>query len=243
MQSESRSRIETLFCKSGFQLSSRQLDQFIYYLQQLQIWNRKINLTRIDDVDGIVRKHFLDSLQLLELESVQAMLVDRQSGCRLIDIGSGAGFPGLPLKIYRPQIELVLVESVIKKASFLQYISAQLSLSAVQVIAERAKHLSGSAQGQHGADLVVTRYVASLQAAAIYCLPLVKSDGRWIAYKSGQVDDIRQEIYQAESVLSALGAKVVQIWERPEHTGNRSKQDKSERLLGYSRLVEIRRYN
>ena len=243
MNSESRSRIGTLFCENGFQLSSHQLDQFIYYLQQLQIWNRKINLTRIDDVDGIVQKHFLDSLQLLELKSVQAMLVDQQSGCRLIDIGSGAGFPGLPLKIYHPQIELVLIEPVTKKASFLHYISAQLSLSAVQVVAKRAEHLLDSEHGQHSADLVVTRYVASLQASATYCLPLVKPDGRWIAYKSGRVDDIRQEIYQAESVLSSLGAKVVQIWERPEYTGNRPKQDKSEYQLGYNRLVEIRRYN
>ncbi len=100
MNSESRSQIGTLFCENGFQLSSQQLDQFIYYLQQLQIWNRKINLTRIDDVDGIVRKHFLDSLQLLELKWVQAMLVDRQSGCRLIDIGSGAGFRKVSIYFY-----------------------------------------------------------------------------------------------------------------------------------------------
>ena len=107
--------IEVEFRKSSFPLSDLQVYQFGLYLKQLKAWNSYINLTSIDDELGIIHKHFLDSLKLLKF-------IELPLACRLIDIGSGAGFPGLPLKIYQPSINLLLVESVSKKASFLQFV-------------------------------------------------------------------------------------------------------------------------
>ncbi len=205
--------IEVEFQRKGFSLSSLQIDQFHLYLKQLQVWNNHINLTSVDDEWGIIHKHFLDSLKLLKF-------VDFPSDCRLIDIGSGAGFPGFPLKIYRPRIDLLLVESVSKKASFLQFVLAQLqqtdphNFGQVKVIADRAEKLAGQQQfvEHESADVVVTRYVSDLKNSAPYCLPLLKDNGSWYAYKSGPKQLIDKEINSARSVLSQLGAEVVNVY-------------------------------
>ena len=211
MQSTS---IEVEFRKNGFPLSDLQIDQFSFYLEQLKTWNNYINLTSIDDDLGIIHKHFLDSLKLLKF-------IELPIACRLIDIGSGAGFPGLPLKIYQPSTNLLLVESVSKKASFLQFVLAQFRQTAphgfgqFEVLANRAETLAAQEKylAYVPADVVVTRYVADISDSAIYCLPLLQPNGTWYAYKSGPKKLVEKEIDSAQSVLSQLGAEVVDIYE------------------------------
>ena len=211
MQSTS---IEVEFRKNGFPLSDLQIDQFSFYLEQLKTWNNYINLTNIDDDLGIIHKHFLDSLKLLKF-------IELPLACRLIDIGSGAGFPGLPLKIYQPSTNLLLVESVSKKASFLQFVLAQFRQTApngfgqFEVLANRAETLAAQEKylAYVPADVVVTRYVADISDSATYCLPLLQPNGTWYAYKSGPTKLVEKEIDSAQSVLSQLGAEVVDIYE------------------------------
>ena len=206
--------IEVEFRKSSFPLSDLQVYQFGLYLKQLKAWNSYINLTSIDDDLGIIHKHFLDSLKLLKF-------IELPLACRLIDIGSGAGFPGLPLKIYQPSTNLLLVESVSKKASFLQFVLAQFRQTAphgfgqFEVLANRAETLAAQEKylAYVPADVVVTRYVADISDSATYCLPLLQPNGTWYAYKSGPKKLVEKEIDSAQSVLSQLGAEVVDIYE------------------------------
>ena len=189
------------FRKYGFALSETQLKRFTIYRNELKRWNRKINLTTIIDDYGIIVKHFVDSLSLLHY-------VTFEPSAKIADVGTGAGLPGLPLKIYRPDIKMTLIESSQKKVSFLKYLVSRLGLEGVEVIWKRAEELIDLPAYKAQYDFVLTRYVASIEDSLAYCLFLLKDNGDFIAYKSADIDF---EVQQAQRKLKQLGAEISRI--------------------------------
>ena len=215
---EFRQLLKQTLLQHGFPLTDLQIDQFVAYWAELKRWNSRINLTSLRDDREIIVKHFLDSLGVLHHFSIKP-------GDSVIDIGTGAGFPGIPIKIYIPDIQLVLVESSFKKVSFLRFLVSQLNprvvksdsdlslslvrpLTEVCVIAQRAEEYARQVQHTYAYDWVLTRYIASLEDSVAYCIPLLKSNGTWIAYKSCRV---QVEIQAATPQLQSLGGKVESI--------------------------------
>lgn len=184
----------------GLQLSPHQLDQFASYAQDLRRWNERVNLTAIVDDREVMVRHFLDSLRL-----ALSWGDDPRS---LVDVGAGAGFPGLPLKILRPDLQLTLVESVGKKAAFLEHIVAELGLEDVTVIVARGEELGRHPQHREQYDVATARAVAELRVLAEYLLPLCRIGGRMLAPKGGRIDD---ELDAARPAIGKLGGRVAPI--------------------------------
>lgn len=197
--------LEQTFHRHGLPLTHNQQEQFVTYRRELQRWNSRINLTSIRGDRDTVFKHFLDSVGILKFFSIEA-------GDSVVDIGSGAGFPGLPLKICAPDIKLTLVESSSKKASFIQFLVSQLNVSSaeadVSIASQRAEAFAKQSENLAAYDWVLTRYVASLADSAAYCLPLLKCNGTWIAYKPREVE---AEIREAGSRLQSFGGEVERV--------------------------------
>lgn len=174
---------------------------FIKYLRELKVWNERFNLTAIVDDRDIVVKHFLDSVAILSKFNIP-------TGCKVVDIGAGAGFPGIPIKIIRPDIELYLVESSKKKAGFLEHIVRELDLTGARVFAERAEDFGRRKENRENFCLSVSRAVADLAVLAEYSLPLVKVGGRFIAYKA---KGVQKESVKAERAINLLGGYIEEI--------------------------------
>jgi 16S rRNA (guanine527-N7)-methyltransferase len=189
--------LESTTAAWGLPLSAAQLDQFATYAAELRPWNERVNLTTITDPDEIATRHFLDSLR--------CALSWGEAPRSLIDIGAGAGFPGLPLKILRPELQLTLVESIAKKAAFLEHIVGLLGLSGVQVVVGRAEAAGRDPAHRERYDVAVARAVAELRVLAEYCLPLVCVGGRFLAPKGGQVD---AEVAAALAAIERLGGRL-----------------------------------
>lgn len=203
--------LKETFNHYGFPLTGHQVAQFDRYRAELLRWNKRINLTAITDDDEITHKHFLDSLSVLEHISLK-------TGDSVIDIGTGAGFPGIVLKIYIPDIRLTLVESSKKKVSFLKFLVPQLDLhqrTTVEILAERAEVCSQQQEHIGMYDWVFTRYVAAIRDSAAYCMPLLKSTGKWVAYKSSE-ETIKAEIDESTACLEVLGATVETVFQNPK---------------------------
>lgn len=209
--------LKEAFNRHGFPLTLYQAAQFDKYRAELLRWNARMNLTAITDKDEIVHKHFLDSLSVLEH-------ITLKKGDTVIDIGTGAGFPGIVLKIYVPDIRLTLVEASKKKGSFLKFLIPQLNLHQevnahqkgnVEVLTERAE-VCARDSGRVGAyDWAFTRYVATIRDSAVYCLPFLKPTGRWVAYKLGQ-EIIHTEIDDSATHLNALGGNIENVFTNPK---------------------------
>ena len=203
--------LKETFNHYGFPLTARQVAQFDRYRAELLRWNERINLTAITDDNEIIHKHFLDSLSILEHISLK-------KNDSVIDIGTGAGFPGIVLKIYVPDIRLTLVESSKKKVSFLKFLVPQLDLhrrTTVEILAERAETCSQQQEHIGAYDWVFTRYVATLRDSAVYCLPLLKPTGKWVAYKSGE-ETIKTEIDESVAYLRTLGGTIETVLQNPK---------------------------
>lgn len=185
----------------GIQLSKTQLKALATYEKELMIWNEKINLTAIRDEAGIRTKHFLDSFSC-----VQAWM--ENSPQTLVDIGSGAGFPGIPLKILYPRLKLTVVESVGKKADFCRHIVESLHLDDVNVIQTRAEALGQMPRFRESFDWAVARAVAQLPVLSEYLLPLVKVGGVMLAQKG---ESAPAESHAAENALRILGGHLRQM--------------------------------
>ena len=199
MEMQFRYQLVEEFNRYGFPLTTEQSEQLTMYRTELKRWNARINLTALHDDVEVIYRHFLDSVSVLEHFAIA-------EGQTVIDVGTGAGFPGIVLKIYVPSICLTLVEASQKKVAFLKYLITQLGLdSSIQVIAKRAEICAETDEFVNAYDWVLTRYVASLKKSATYCLPMLNTTGRWIAYKSGETDI---EINQCREVVQELGAIV-----------------------------------
>jgi 16S rRNA (guanine527-N7)-methyltransferase len=183
-------------------LTEAQLEAFEIYGRQLVSWNEQVNLTRIIDPTEIARKHFLDSL------SIWPVLPPQPAPLSMIDVGSGAGFPGLPLKLIQPNLRLTLLESTGKKTAFLQHLDQTLQLSQVTILTARAEEAGQQPAHREQYDLAVARAVAPLQILAEYTLPFVKVGG-WVILQKGQ--DPSDEIAAAKNALGILGGKLSEV--------------------------------
>jgi 16S rRNA (guanine527-N7)-methyltransferase len=181
-------------------LSPAQLDQFARYAALLIEWNQRFNLTAIVDPREIVIKHFLDSLSALR--SIPPGPI------KLIDVGAGAGLPGLPLKLVRPNVSLTLLEATRKKCDFLKAVIDDLQLTDVQVINARAEDAGRAAEHREVYDVAIARAVGEMPVLLEYLLPLVRIGGRAIAQKSREV---LNEVQHAELALSTLGGRLDDI--------------------------------
>jgi len=186
----------------GYPLSEQQLNQFQLYYQILIDWNQRINLTAIVDFKDVQVKHFLDSL------SVATVLSDISDGQRLLDVGTGAGFPGIPLKILFPSLQVVLLESVTKKVKFLTHLVSQLGLQGVEIINDRAENLGHNASYRELFEIVVSRAVAPLPTLYELTLPFCKRNGIFIAQKKGDID---KEIESSKTALKILGGQLKEV--------------------------------
>jgi 16S rRNA (guanine527-N7)-methyltransferase len=185
----------------GIHLSNEQLNALRTYERELMIWNEKISLTAIRDAEGIRAKHFLDSFS--------CVLAWRDTPPQtLLDLGTGAGFPGIPLKILYPHLKLTLVDSVAKKANFCQHIVETLHLDEVHVIQARAEELGKHPKHRENYDWAVARAVAKLSILSEYLLPLVKVGGTMLAQKGERGP---AETHSAENALRLLGGHLRQM--------------------------------
>ena len=178
----------------GLELTEQQFDQFLRYKQELLDWNTRINLTAINDPAEIMLKHFLDSLSLLMVYEV--------SDARLLDIGAGAGFPGLPLKIVRPQWQVLLLEATGKKVTFMRHIIETLQLYDVQAVHGRAEELAHKPEYRAAFDALTARAVASLPVLLEYAAPFCRVGGQIILPKKG---DLAEELAQGKRAARQLG--------------------------------------
>lgn len=185
----------------GLSLAADQIERFTHLAAQLVEWNRRVNLTAIAEPLGIVRKHFLDSLALLSV-------CEWHHGARLIDVGSGAGFPGLPLKIARPDLRVTLLEANAKKCEFLRHVAAALDLSDLSIVQARAEDAARDPLHREQYDIATARALAELAVLVEYTLPFVQVGGCLAAQKSGAVHD---EVERAQPAIAALGGRVQRI--------------------------------
>lgn len=186
-------------------LSDRQLSQFYEYYQLLIQWNKVMNLTAITEMEEVVTKHFVDSLALVKV-------MDRESleRMRVLDLGTGAGFPGIPLKIAFPDMRMTLLDSLNKRIKFLDEVIGSLGLRGILGIHGRAEDYGRDGEYRERFDLCVSRAVANLATLSEYCIPFVRIGGYFVPYKSGNVQD---EITQAKGALKLLGGRAEDVAE------------------------------
>ena len=186
----------------GLQLTPEQLAAFERYKQELMEWNSRFNLTAIRDENGIEIKHFLDSLTCIL--AFEAGKPPRS----LIDVGTGAGFPGIPLKLIYPHLRLTLVESIQKKAGFCQHMVEMLGLRQVTVLAERAEEVGQDPKHREAYDVATARAVAPMPTLVEYLLPLVRMGGMVIMQKG---ENAPAEVQQCEQIIGRLGGRLHKI--------------------------------
>lgn len=194
-------------------LTENQYEQFQKYFELLAEWNEKMNLTAITDESGVALKHFADSLSLLNF-------VDIPQNSSLADVGTGAGFPGVVLKIARPDIKLTLIDSLNKRLVFLGEVCAQLGIEA-ELIHSRAEDGARDEKLRESFDFAVSRAVARMNVLSEYCLPYVKVGGAFCAMKSAQANE---EFKESLNAINTLGGKLEKkyFFELPENGGERA---------------------
>jgi len=187
--------------KISIELSENQLEQFRIYYEMLVEKNKVMNLTGITEWDEVLEKHFLDSISLIRA-------IDLNQELTVMDMGTGAGFPGIPLKIAFPNLKVTLADSLNKRVLFLQEVIDALKLEGIEAIHGRAEDLARDKKYREQYDLSVSRAVANLSTLSEYCLPFVKIGGQFISYKSGEIEN---EVAESKSAVFLLGGKVKDI--------------------------------
>ena len=192
----------------GVELSDKQLDQFRQYYEMLVEKNKVMNLTAITEWEEVIDKHFIDSISLVKA-------CDLSDEKYILDLGCGAGFPGIPLKIAFPNLKIVLLDSLNKRILFLQEVIEALGLEKVEALHGRAEDYARKSEYREQFDYCVSRAVANLTTLSEYCIPYVKEGGSFISYKSGKV---KEEVKEVKKALSILGGKMDQMvtFELPE---------------------------
>ena len=185
--------------KMNIILDDLKMERFYKYMNLLLEWNEKINLTAITDEREIIVKHFLDSLTIEKyLDNIK----------NLADIGTGAGFPGIPIKIFNPNIKITLVDSLNKRVNFLNDIVKELKLENVEVIHSRAEDLGKDKNCREKFDVVTSRAVANMSVLSEYLLPLVKIDGKCICMKGAEIEE---ELESAKYAIKLLGGRIEKV--------------------------------
>ena len=182
----------------GLSLSYKQIEQFLNYYELLVEWNSFMNLTAITDFDEVILKHFVDSISLCKYISFQ-------HGDTLLDIGTGAGFPGIPIKIICPDCKITLLDSLNKRINFLNTVIEQLHLTDIITIHGRAEDIAKTKEHRENYNYAISRAVANLSTLSELCIPFVKQNGYFISYKSEKGNE---ELLEAKNAIEILGGSV-----------------------------------
>lgn len=185
----------------GIKQDQNQLERFHKFYQLLIEWNKVMNLTGITEYEDVVEKHFVDSLSIIKA-------IDLSGIHTVIDVGTGAGFPGIPLKIAFPHLRVVLLDSLNKRIKFLDEVISQLGLTEIRTIHGRAEEYARKEEYREQFDLCVSRAVANLSTLSEYCLPYIQVGGIFVPYKSGEIDD---EVEQSKKAVRILGGNIKKV--------------------------------
>lgn len=196
--------LQEMLVTSRIAYTKEQIEKYEKYERELLEYNQKVNLTAIKEDEEIIIKHFYDSLL--------GMMTKTWTGVgKMADLGTGAGFPGIPLKIMNPQLEVTLVDALQKRITFLELLIQRLELKQIRAVHARAEEIGQDREHREKYDLIVSRAVAKLPVLAEYCLPLIKKGGSMIAYKGPEGE---QEVALAERALAILGGQIKEILRR-----------------------------
>ena len=186
----------------GIELSEKQIGQFNTYYKMLVEWNEKINLTAVTEQEEVYLKHFYDSITPL-------FYADIEEGASLCDVGAGAGFPSIPIKIIRPDLKITIVDSLNKRINFLNELTAVLGLDKIHLVHDRAETFgSHNAEARHMFDVVTARAVAQLNVLSELCLPLVRTGGQFIVMKGKKG---QEELDESKFALDLLGGELTKV--------------------------------
>lgn len=190
----------------GINLTDKQCMQFEKYYELLVEWNSFMNLTGITDHDEVLLKHYIDSLWVYSVDEFRKLIDD----CgKVIDVGTGAGFPGVPLKIAFPDNEVMLLDSLNKRINFLNEVISQTGLTNITAQHGRAEDFARKPEIRENYDICVSRAVANLATLSEYCLPFVKCGGIFVAYKSGAIDE---ELEESKRAVAILGGEIEKVY-------------------------------
>lgn len=185
--------------KLGLEITSYQEEQFFKYYEMLVETNKVMNLTAITELDEVIVKHFIDSLLITKS-------IDMNKIESLIDVGTGAGFPGIPIKIMFPHIKVTLLDSLNKRLKFLNSVIEELKLDKIETVHGRAEDLGHNKDYREKIDLCVSRAVANLSTLSEYCMPFIKIGGKFVSYKSSISSE---EIYESGKAIEVLGGELI----------------------------------
>lgn len=188
--------------EASIELTEEQIGQFMTYYEMLVEKNKVMNLTAITEFEEVVEKHFIDSLMLVKAVDL------KEKNYKVLDLGTGAGFPGIPLKIAYPNLEVILVDSLNKRVKFLLEVIEALGLENITAVHGRAEDIAKKKEYREQCDYCVSRAVANLSTLSEYCIPFVKIGGSFISYKSGKLEE---ELEIAKNPVKTLGGKIENV--------------------------------
>ncbi|MDI3480852.1 MAG: rRNA (guanine527-N7)-methyltransferase [Tepidanaerobacteraceae bacterium] len=203
MNSEFKDYLNEQLQKNGLYIDDHQLNKIIKYRELILSWNKKMNLTRITEEKDFIEKHVIDSLMIIKHINIM-------NESKIVDIGTGAGIPGIIIKIARPDVKMILLEAIRKKANFLYEAVSRLELKSVEIVNERAETAAKNLKYRQTQDVAIARAVSSLRVLAEICLPFVKKGGMFIAMKGEKTET---EIEEAQNSIKTMGGKISEVIE------------------------------